>query len=296
MRIKTFFLVCSTFCAFLLANAQSESENGIVNESLTIKSKILGRDIKYSVYLPSGYFTSSRSYPVLYLLHGYTDNETSWIQFGEVNTIADKLITAGKCPPMIIVMPDGGLTWYINNFNKTECYEDAFFNEFIPEIEKTYRIRAEKEFRAIGGNSMGGYGSLLYAFNHPDVFAACLPFSAAILNDSLMVKRLRIGESNSNKCYGTLNGDGDILPESWKTYSVLGLASTLPLANLNSTNYYMDCGDKDKFVFGNSLLNFILNDRQIPHEFRVRGGVHGWVYWRGSIEDGLKYLGPVFHR
>lgn len=294
MKMKYFFLVYLALSSFLLANAQSGCETGIVKESLTVKSKILGKDINYTVYLPFDYYTSNRSYPVLYLLHGYTDNETSWIQFGEVNTIADKLIAAGKCPPMIIVMPDGGLTWYINNYNKSISYEDAFFTEFLPGIEETYRIRAEKEFRAIGGNSMGGYGSLLYAFKHPDMFAACLPFSAALLNDSIMLKRLRTGESNSNNCYGKLNGD--ILPESWKTNSVLELAATLPLSQVNSTNYYIDCGDKDKFVFGNSLLNFSLNDRQIPHEFRVRGGTHGWMYWRKSIEAGLLYLGPIFHR
>jgi len=294
MKIKCFFLVYLILSSFLLANAQATSGRGIVKESLTVKSKILGKDIKYTVYLPSDYYTSSRSYPVLYLLHGYTDNETSWIQFGEVNTIADKLIAAGKCPPMIIVMPDGGLTWYINNFNKSVRYEDAFFTEFIPGIEGTYRIRAEKEFRAIGGNSMGGYGSLLYVLKHPDMFEACLPMSSALLNDSLMVNRIKTGESNSNECYGTLNGN--ILPESWKTNSVLELAASLSLSQLNSTNFYIDCGDKDKFVFGNSLLNFILNDRQVPHEFRVRGGIHGWMYWRESIEAGLIYLGPIFHR
>lgn len=294
MKIR-YYLVLGIALFFLgSADAQPISDRGIVKESLAVKSKILGRDLKYSVYLPSGYYTSSRSYPVLYLLHGYTDNETSWTQFGEVNSIADKLIAAGECPSMIIVMPDGGLTWYINTFNDSVRYEEAFFEDFIPAIEKTYRIRSDKEFRAIGGNSMGGYGSLLYAFKHPDMFAACLPFSAALLNDTMMVKRLRLGESKSNECYGKLNGDK--LPESWKTNSILQLAVTLPIDQLNSTNYYIDCGDKDKFVFGNSLLNFILNDQQIPHEFRVRGGVHGWMYWRESIEDGLKYLGPIFHR
>jgi S-formylglutathione hydrolase FrmB len=211
-----------------------------------------------------------------------------------VNTTADKLIESREISPMIIVMPDAGLTWYINNFDGSVRYEDAFFTEFISTIEKTYRIRAKKEFRAIGGLSMGGYGSLLYAFKHPEMFIACLPFSAAIRNDSLMVKRLTIGESNSNACYGKLKGD--TLPETWNKNSILKLAVTLPLQQMNAVQYYFDCGDKDRLVFGNSLLHFILMERKIPHEFRVRGGEHNWVYWRRSIEDGLKFLSPIFSR
>ncbi|MFA6946015.1 MAG: alpha/beta hydrolase-fold protein, partial [Pedobacter sp.] len=172
--------------------------------------------------------------------------------------------------------------------------EDAFFSEFIPTIEKTYRIRASKQFRAIGGNSMGGYGTLLYILKHPDMFVACLPFSAAVRNDSIMEGRLRSGEGNSNVCYGKL--DGNALPDTWKKNSVLKLATTLPVNQLNSVKYYIDCGDKDYLAFGNSLLHIVLIDRKVNHEFRVRGGEHTWGYWRQSIEDGLKFLNPLFHR
>jgi S-formylglutathione hydrolase FrmB len=294
MRIKIYLLALLILPAFGISTAQTPCNKGIVKESLSVKSKVLGHDIKYSVYLPADYYSSNRSYPVLYLLHGYTDNETSWIQFGEVNSTADKLIANREASPMIIVMPDAGLSWYINNFNDSVRFEDAFFSEFIPTIEKTYRIRAKKEFRAIGGLSMGGYGSMLYTLKHPDMFIACLPFSAAIRNDSLMIKRLQIGESSSNKCYGKMKGD--TLPETWKKNSVLELAATLPLSQMNSVKYYIDCGDKDDLFFGNSLLHLVLKQREVPHEFRVRGGKHEWAYWRQSIEDGLKFISPIFNR
>lgn len=294
MKAKYYLIICLMLSSFEIINAQNSVDKGAVTENLVVQSKILGRDIKYSVYLPSDYSTSNRAYPVLYLLHGYSDNETSWIQFGEVNAIADRLIEKREASPMIIVMPDAGLTYYINNYDGSIRYEDAFFSEFIPTIEKTYRIRASKQFRAIGGNSMGGYGTILYALKHPDMFVACLPFSAAVRNDSLMVERLRSGKGNSNVCYGKM--DGDALPETWKKNSVLKLAATLPVDQLNSVKYYFDCGDKDDLVFGNSLLHFVLMDRKVSHEFRVRGGEHGWVYWRQSIEDGLKFLTPLFHR
>ena len=106
----------------LLAVAQS----GKVVEHLTIKSQILGKNVAYTLYLPPDYESSRRSYPVVYLLHGYTDDDTGWIQFGEVNRYADKAIASGEIPPMIIVMPDGGVSWYINNYDGAVKYEDFF--------------------------------------------------------------------------------------------------------------------------------------------------------------------------
>jgi len=294
MKASFYLIISLLFSVPGFVKAQNPFIKGTVKESMVVKSTILGRDIKYSIYLPFDYNTSIRSYPVLYLLHGSTDNEVSWIQFGNINSTADRLIASGESAPMVIVMPDAGLTYYVNNFNGSVRYEDAFFMEFIPNIEKIYRIRIGKDYRAIGGLSMGGYGSLLYAFKHSDMFAVCLAFSAAVRNDSLMIKRLTLGEGNSNECYGKLVED--TLPETWRKNSILDLAAKLPLKQLNSVKYYIDCGDKDERILGNSLLNFTLNARKVPHEFRVREGDHNWSYWRQSMEDGLKFLSPIFQR
>jgi S-formylglutathione hydrolase FrmB len=109
-----------------------------------------------------------------------------------------------------------------------------------------------------------------------------------------MIKRLKLGESSSKECYGKLKGD--TLPETWKKNSVLELAASLPPDQINSVKYYIDCGDKDYLFFGNSMLHLVLINRKVPHEFRVRGGEHEWIYWRKSIEDGLKFLSPIFNR
>ena len=104
------------------------TQSGTLKESLKVKSTILGKDISYSIYLPADYDKTNRSYPVLYLLHGYTDNETGWTQFGEAHQIADKTINDGEAPPMIIVMPDAGVTWYQNSFDGKTRYEDFFMH------------------------------------------------------------------------------------------------------------------------------------------------------------------------
>src|SRR5690606_11939201 len=106
---------------------------------LTVESRILGKPVRYTVYLPYDYHTSTRYYPVVYLLHGYTDNDTGWLQFGEAHMIADELINDREIPPMIIVMPDAGVSWYVNNFDASVRYEDFFIDEFIPHIEAQYR-------------------------------------------------------------------------------------------------------------------------------------------------------------
>lgn len=87
---------------------------------------------------------------------------------------------------MIIVMPNAWDTWYINQYDGKAPYEDMFFEELIPYIEKAYRARSRQEFRAIAGLSMGGYGSFLYSLHHPEMFAACAPLSAAVFDDSTM--------------------------------------------------------------------------------------------------------------
>ncbi|HSO86195.1 MAG TPA: alpha/beta hydrolase-fold protein, partial [Draconibacterium sp.] len=154
------------------------AQTGKVIESLKFKSELVNYPVEYSIYLPPDYETSQRSYPVLYLLHGYSDDETGWIQFGEANGIADKGIAIGDFPPCIIVMPDGKVTWYCNSFDGKDPWEDMFVKEFIPFIEKEYCIRPQKEFRAIAGLSMGGNGALLLSMRHPDLFSSCVAMSA----------------------------------------------------------------------------------------------------------------------
>ncbi len=143
-----------------------------VYDNLSLPSKILKGDRKYAVYLPDGYETSQRSYPVLYLLHGGGDDQTGWVQFGEVQHIADKSITDGTATPIIIIMPDAntGQRGYYNDVKNEWRYEDFFFEEFMPFVENKYRIKKDKRYRAVAGLSMGGGGSFIYALHHPELF------------------------------------------------------------------------------------------------------------------------------
>lgn len=128
-KFHLYFILCFLF------NMAGYSQSTVF-ESLSFESNKLGRKVSYSIYLPSDYSTSKRNYPVLYLLHGYTDNETNWIQMGQMKTIADRAIANEEAVPMIIVMPDAWDTWYINQYDGKAPYEDMFFEELIPYMEK----------------------------------------------------------------------------------------------------------------------------------------------------------------
>ena len=150
------------------------AQTGKVFDNLSMQSKILNMDRKYAIYLPPDYEASRRSYPVLYLLHGGGDDQTGWVQFGEVLTIADAAIKSGQATAMIIVMPDAntGRRGYVNDVKGEWRYEDFFFQEFMPFIEKAYRIKPDKHYRAVAGLSMGGEGTFIYALHHPELFSS----------------------------------------------------------------------------------------------------------------------------
>lgn len=269
------------------------AQNGKVLESLEFESSLVNYPVEYSVYLPPDYETSERSYPILYLLHGYSDDETGWIQFGEANSIADRGIANGDFPPCIIVMPDGKVGWYINNFKGDDPWEDMFVKEFIPFIEEKYRIRSKKEFRAIAGLSMGGNGALLLSMRNPDLFSSCVAMSAGTFTDEEI-----INNNQYDRYFKDIYGPKpkDKVSNHWKANSPLHLLENADKDKLKSIRFYIDCGDDDFLYKGNAALHVKMRNLDIPHEFRVRNGGHEWSYWRTGLFDGLKFISEKFHR
>ena len=269
-----------------------------VLEGLRMPSAILGRDVAYAVYLPPGYDGSTQRFPVVYLLHGYTDDESGWIQFGEVRLAADRAIADREIPPMIIVMPDGGVTFYINDAAGKVRYEDMFTQELVPFVDRTYRTRPDRQFRGVAGLSMGGWGTLVYSLRHPDLFSAGAAFSAAVwTDDDILGMKPKSWDDLLGPLFGAAGKAGkDRLTAHFREVNPLDLARSLPEDALKKVRYYIDCGDDDFLIRGNCALHLLLQDRRIPHEFRVRDGGHTWSYWRTGIVEGLKFIGEGFHR
>lgn len=283
---------------FIIATSSfAQISRGIVKESLTIDSKILGKEVKYTIYLPHDYETSNRYYPVVYLLHGLNDNEVGWIQFGEANRIADECIANGEIPPMILVMPDGGVSYYINSFDGKVKYEDFFMNEFIPFIEKKYRIHAEKKYRGISGLSMGGYGTVILALKYPEKFVACAAFSPVLFSETFMKQA---DDKKFNSYYAPLFGSYEKgvkrLTDHYRKNNPFDFTKAKEKGAYNDLKIYIDCGDDDYLTDDNCLFNIQLNQLEIKHEFRMRDGAHTWSYWRSGLPNGLKFIGESFHK
>ena len=277
----------------MLAAAQIlTAQYGIVHDNQSMKSEILIMERKYAVYLPPDYESSQRSYPVLYLLHGGGDDQTGWVQFGEVLHITDKAIKEGKATPMIIIMPDAstGKRSYFNDPENEWRYEDFFFEEFMPYVEETYRIKGEKRYRAVAGLSMGGGGSFMYALHHPELFSSACPLSAYCGPLSLEELESRI------KRYGWESISKEKIEAWYKRHNAIELINDVPDEQKNAVRWFIDCGDDDFLYEGNSLAHIAMRKKEIPHEYRIRDGGHSWTYWRESLPVVLSFVSDAFHQ
>lgn len=275
-------------CFPILSFAQS----GKVFDALSFESDILKGERKYAVYLPPDYEFSERSYPVLYLLHGGGDDQTGWVQFGEVLHITDKAIREGKATPMIIVMPDAntGRRGYFNDPKGDWNYEDFFFDELIPHVEKKYRIKSEKRYRAVAGLSMGGGGTFMYALHRPDLFSSACPLSASA--GPLSVEEAgKWLERRSDVKYSNAE-----VKSYYEKYSAVHLMNTMDEEKIKSVRWFIDCGDDDFLFEGNALIHIAMKKRNLPHEYRVRDGAHNWTYWRESLPVVLEFVSMAFHQ
>lgn len=272
------------------------AQTGKVFDNLSMTSKILDGERKYAIYLPPDYETSERSYPVLYLLHGGGDDQTGWIQFGEVLHIADKAILNGSATPMIIVMPDAnaGRRGYHNDVRNKWRYEDFFFEELMPYVEKTYRIKAEKRYRAVAGLSMGGGGTFCYALHRPELFSSACPLSASCGPIRLEDVRSQLERRGRDKDVDKLTDDQ--IEAYFQRQSVVYMMESLDVEKIKSVRWFIDCGDDDFLYEGNSLVHIAMRKREIPHEFRIRDGRHSWTYWRESLPVVLSFVSDAFHQ
>jgi enterochelin esterase-like enzyme len=252
------------------------SRGGTLIETGIVESKILEQTMEFSVYLPPGYFSSNDEYPVLYLLHGSTGDHTTYPRIIGAKKIADKAIQSGNAVPMIIVMPKSRGGVYNNAPSGTYSYEDYFFNELIPLIEKDYRVLKNKEGRAIAGHSLGGNGAIRYALTHPTQFQSC-----SILGAAIDMKELDGGTSYF--------GEKDSIPDLLRrTADALQSAPPDERPSL-VVRFYIDCGKEDGLLSVNEQLHVCMNELDITHEFYQRDGGHTWDYWRQALPFVLEY-------
>jgi enterochelin esterase-like enzyme len=283
-----------TLTSLFLTIAIEAQSQGTAYESKTLSSNILKMDRKFSIYLPAGYESSDLSYPVLYLLHpagpaNTIPNQQSWLYYGGLKQYLDRAIESGEIVPMIVVTPDANFgSKRISYFNDPEGdfnFEDFFFKEFIPYIEKNYRCRTEKESKAIAGASLGGAAVLQYVVHQPDKFSVACALSAAVRKyDSEYLKNKFPDVSDK------------VLIEWYKPYDVITYFENLPEKTESKTKWYISCGDDDHLSPNNALLHIAMKAKGIPHEFRIYNGAHDWSYWRNVLPEFMTYISDSFRK
>ncbi|MDY6948776.1 MAG: alpha/beta hydrolase family protein [Pseudomonadota bacterium] len=271
-RLRLALVAC---CALLLALPALASE--IITREF--ESPALEREWAYEVYLPSGYEKSRLSYPVFYLLHGNGGNRRDWIKHGNIQPTADALIASGEIPPAIIVMPDAGVSWFVD---RREKMETAVIRDLIPDVEKNLRVLKSRDGRLIGGLSMGGYGALRFALEYPEMFAAAALLSPAIYDPLPPPKSSArsiktFGEPFDEQVWKSLN-----YPALWPAY----------LAKKTPVPMYINSGDDDEFMIEAEATRFysLLRANQQPAELRIVNGAHAWPVWASTIGDAMKYI------
>lgn len=226
------------------------------------KSKVVGDQRDFYVYTPPGYDArSTREYPVLYLLHGFSDDASGWTTVGQANVILDNLIAQGKVRPMLVVMPlgygtpeivRGGMQAFDDdelrrrNFDK---FRLALLTEVVPQIESQYSVLKDRKDRAIAGLSMGGAESLLTGLNNLDMFAWIGAFSSGGLDQDFA------------SAFPTLNASD---------------ASQLRLL-------WIACGTGDELIEANRQLKAWLKSKNISFTDIETPGMHTWMVWRRNL-------------
>ena len=256
---------------------------------MQVHSHALKRDMAVSIYLPAGYGEqgdSRDSYPVLYMLHGYTGSETTWMPGLKLQETADALIADGRLNPLIIVAPNIDNSYGIDSAKEPYqlgsspqdslnegLYETWLIDELIPWVDKTFYTNTEREGRSIGGLSMGGCAALHLAFAHPDLFIRASGHSPA-----LFVEDFPGGLDSWLYPTEALREERDPLRQA-KT------------ADLSDLSVWLDCGDEDSYRFyeGCALLEETLRTRDVPVVNHLNPGLHDGAYWMAHAEAYLRF-------
>ncbi len=247
-------------------------------DTLSVYSPKMHKDIKNVVIVPENYSEKTK-YPVVYLLHGYSDNYAKWVKtVPAIKTLATQ-------HQLIIVCPDGGYSsWYMDSpVDSAFQYETYITRELLPFIDSRYSTIPNRLNRAITGLSMGGHGALYIAIRNKNLFANAGSMSGGV--------DLRI----STKKYDIAKRIGDIenAKTEWDNRSVVNMVQSLKNKELN---LIIDCGVGDFFYQINAALHRRLMSLNIDHDYIERPGIHNWTYWENSIQYQLLYFDNCFDR
>ncbi len=240
-------------------------------DTLRVYSQSMQKEIKALIVVPES-MPGKAALPVVYLLHGYSGHFSDWAKHMDLGKLADHY-------HLFLVCPEGDYnSWYFDSpIQKDSQYETHIIKELLPYVEARYRVRRQKEGRAITGLSMGGHGALYLAIRHPDRFGAVGSMSGVV--DLLYsTKRWEIAKKL---------GSYTQYPKRWETHSVTNMVDALKAGQLK---VLIDCGVDDPFSAINRVFHQKLLKANVAHTYIERPGGHSWEYWTNALEYHLLFF------
>jgi len=279
--------------ALVLAFApRGEAErSGAPEESFASVS--LGRKAIYSIFLPPGYASGTRSYPVLYFLHdGFGHHDVLWRQ--GVAARLDRAMRSGALPEFLVVCPEGRRSWFSNFHDGSNRYEDLVADELPREIERRFRALPGRQNRGITGISMGGYGSVKIALRHPAEYGSVSALSGAIIPMGWddIEKVFFLARRQLHRVFGSSPTDNSLSEnDAWK------IAQSRENWH-DPFEVFLLAGTEDKYHLDHVAAVYadVLNRRGIRATARLEPGVHDWPYWSNAFLEIAAWHGKRFCR
>jgi len=275
------------------ASVQSTPENHVEYGSL--QSAALGKELKFAIQYPPSYKADSKHvYPVLYFLHGMFGNEREFERRGVAAAIT-RLREEGKIGEFVIVSPAGENSFYLNAKNGAQ-YEDAIVKDLIPYIEKNYRVMNTQSGRAIQGISMGGWGALLLAVKHPEMFSTVTTHSAALFSELPHPSGTDRRSQFMSQLIGKIFGDPPDEDYFRTVNPVFVVEVNAAAIKKSGMKIYFDCGEQDRYGFqeSNKAFDEKLTKLGVGHEFHLFPGNHGWEYMISVADHSYTFLWKNF--
>jgi len=259
-------------------------------DTISIPSKVMNKDYMAVIVLPASYSANSKTYPVLYLLHGGFGHFDDWIKKTPDTTLIQTLADQYN---FIIVMPEGeAFSYYLNSpVLKQSQFETYITNEVIEKIDASYRTIKDRKGRAITGLSMGGYGALYLAARHPDLFCAAGSMSGALNPDMQGWKLKPDMENGIKKEFEKILGPIKTNQQVYADASVINMADKIKADNIK---LIFDDGVDDFLIEANRELHRRLVANGTPHDYSERPGAHTWEYWQNSLPYHVLFFSKVF--
>jgi S-formylglutathione hydrolase FrmB len=269
---RSLFSILALLYSFSIAAARVDT--------LEVFSPSMNKFSRCLVLVPESYTSNATHLPVLYLLHGYSGNYTSWMG------TAPQLLEVVETYQLMVVCPDGGYdSWYLDSpVDSTVRYATYITQELVPIIDQQYRTISTPSGRGIAGLSMGGHGAITLAARHPEVFGAAGSMSGGL--------DLRPFKKNNWDLEGVLGKPVDYW-DNWETASAI---NWVPQLKASGVELMLDCGVEDFFLDVNRSMHQALLEREVEHDYIERPGGHDHLYWQNAIDFQVLFFNKFFSK